>query len=391
MRRRILVVVQRFGDDVVGGSEHHARIAATRLARRHAVEVATTTALDYWTWAPHYRPGTEHLGDVRVRRFPVARGRSPAFKAFERRALFEPHTLADEYLWLFRQGPDAPELLEFLHREGGSYDAILFYTYIYAPTALGLPLVPERAALIPTAHDELPLGLAPYRVLFHLPRALGFLTPEERDLVRRRFRNEHVPDEVLGIGLDPPPPHSAEEFRRRRGLDGPLVVYVGQVSEGKACDELLVAWDAARADPALGGATLVLIGTVRMALPERPDVVALGRVSDEEKYGALAAASALVLPSHLESLGIVLLEAWQVGTPVLVQARNAVTAGQVARSGGGLTYGSALEFAAALRALLANGTEHGARGRAWVERECRWEAFDERLERLVDMAASDGR
>src|SRR5207302_9255206 len=106
----------------------------------------------------------------------------------------------------------------------------------------------------------------------------------------------------------------------------PLVVYVGQVSEGKAVDELIADWIAHR--EAGGGGKLALGGTQRMTPPEREDVVSLGRVSEEDKYALLAAADALVLPSHLESLGIVLLEAWQVGTPCLVSAKNAVTSGQ---------------------------------------------------------------
>jgi glycosyltransferase involved in cell wall biosynthesis len=125
-----------------------------------------------------------------------------------------------------------------------------------------------------------------------------------------------------------------------------------------------------------------------MDVPKRDDVRALGRVGEAEKWAALEAADALVLPSHLESLGIVLLEAWQVGTPVLVPAWNAVTAGQVARSGGGLTYASREDFPRALAALLAEGKGR-ADARAWVERECAWDAFDARLQHLVDMAAFD--
>ncbi|MGH2500660.1 MAG: glycosyltransferase family 4 protein [Candidatus Limnocylindria bacterium] len=387
--RRLLIVVQRYGEEVVGGAEQHARAAARRLARANEVEIATTTALDYWSWAPHYAAGEDEVDGLRVRRFPVASGRSRDFKDFERRVLFQEHGHADEWEWLCRQGPHAPALLEFLHREGARYRAVVFYTYIYAPTALGLPLVPERAALVPTTHDELPLGLAPYRALFHLPRAIGYLTPEERDLVQRRFRNEQVPHEVLGVGLDPPGPHDARAFRERHRLAGPLVVYLGQVSEGKGCDELLAHWAGYRARAEVPHATLVLGGTVRMAVPERPDVVALGRVSDEEKYALLAAADVVVLPSHLESLGIVLLEAWQVGTPVLVRASNAVTAGQVARAQAGLSYGTGDEFAEALATLLREGRARGGYGRAYVARECSWDAFDRRLARLVDMAAFD--
>ncbi|HEV8537192.1 MAG TPA: glycosyltransferase family 4 protein [Candidatus Limnocylindria bacterium] len=381
---RILIVVQRYGAEVVGGSEAHARVVAQRLAKLNEVEVATTTALDYWTWAPHFAPGESLDGPVRVRRFPIASGRRADFKDIERHVTQEPHTLSEERDWLVTQGPHVPELLEFLHREGSRYDAILFYTYIYEPTAAGLPLVAERAALVSTAHDEAPLGLAPYRALFQLPRAFGFLTPEERDLVHARFANAHIPSEVIGMGLDAPPWHDGEPFRERYAQRGPLVAYVGQVSEGKAVDELLADWTAYREGG--GAGTLVLAGTPRMALPEREDVVSLGRVSEEDKYALLEAADVLVLPSRFESLGIVLLEAWQVGTPCLVAARNPVTSGQVARAHGGAAY-ERDGFAGSLAAVLAKRDELGEAGNAYVARESAWPAFDARLEQLVDLVA----
>lgn len=384
----VLIVVQRFGDEVVGGSEGHARVVASRLARSHRVEIATTTAADYWTWAPHYPAGTSELDGVRVHRFPVAEGRDPEFKAFESKVLTGEHTLADEEAWLRKQGPHCPALLDFLHWQGADYDAVLFYTYIYEPTALGVPILPERAALISTAHDEAPLRLAPYRSLFQLPRAFGFLTPEERDLVHRTFRNEHIPHETLGLGLGAPGPFDVAAFRAAHGLVGPLVLYLGQVSEGKGCDELLAAWSAYRSRPNARAATLVLAGTLRMDLPDRGDIAALGRIPDTEKYAALAAADALVLPSRFESLGIVLLEAWQVGTPVVVRADNPVTAGQVARSGGGTTYRDIDGFASALDRAIDERGVLGAAGRAWVERESSWEAFDARLANLVALTAT---
>ena len=379
------MVVQRYGAEVVGGSESHARVVAHRLAMVNQVEVATTNALDYWSWAPHFPVGETMDGPVRVRRFPVTGLRSPTFKEAERHVLFEPHTLADEQGWLAMQGPHTPGLLEFLRREGKGYDAILFYTYIYEPTAAGLPLVPERAALISTAHDEEPLRLVPYRALFQLPRAFGFLTPEEQDLVHARFRNQHIPSEVLGIGLDPPPWHDAEPFREHYAARGPLVLYLGQVSEGKAVDELVADWIAHRESG--GAGSLVLAGTARMPIPLGHDIVSLGRVSDGDKYALLEAADVLVLPSHLESLGIVLLEAWQVGTPCLVSANNKVTSGQVARARGGASYDRG-GFAQALATVLANRETLGESGRVYVEAECAWPAFDTRLEQLVDLVAN---
>ena len=381
--RRLLLVVQRYGALVVGGSEQHARLVAQRLAQRHTVEVATTTALDYWTWAPYYAAGDDFLDSILVRRFPVAAGRDPEFKSFEHHVLEEEHHVADELAWPRRQGPDCPELLEFLHAHGQGYDAVLFYTYIYAPTALGLPIVPERAALISTAHDEYPLRLAPYRALFHLPRAIGYLTPEERAMVHARFHNEQVPGEVLGYAVGEAPAADVEAFREHHGITGPYVLYLGQVSEGKGCDELLAEWIAHRERGGAADMTLVLAGTVRMEIPDRPDVQVLGRVSEEDKAAALAGAVALVQPSRLESLGIVLFEAWQYGTPVLVHAANLVTAGQTERAAAGRSYADG-GFGAALDAVRARRDRYGASGRAYVERECSFAAFDERLERLVE-------
>ena len=384
---RVLLVVQRYGLDVVGGAEQHARLAARRLARRHHVEIATTTALDYWTWDPHYAAGIDTVDGLTVHRFGVLEPRDPAFKDFERHVLLEEHALGDELAWPRVQGPHCPGLLDFLHERGRSYDAVIFYTYIYAPTVLGLPLVPERAALVSTAHDELPLRLAPYRALFHLPRVIGYLTPEERSMVHARFHNEQVPDEVIGYALDPVPPADVGSFRERFGIDGPYILYLGQVTEAKGCDELLAAWTAYRETAGAAPLTLVLAGTVRMPIPERDDVRAIGRIDDAEKAAALAGAEVLVQPSRLESLGIVLFEAWQHGTPVLVQAACQVTSGQTARSAGGLAYDET-SFARSLAAVRADRAGFGERGRAFVDRECSFEAFDERLERLVETAAA---
>ena len=57
------------------------------------------------------------------------------------------------------------------------------------------------------------------------------------------------------------------------------------------------------------------------------------------------------------------------------------------RAGGGLAYARG-SFAGALAAVLAKPDELGASGRAYVERDCAWPAFDARLEQLVDMAAN---
>ena len=47
---KIAIVVQRYGADINGGAELHARYIAEHLSKHVQVEVLTTCATDYITW-----------------------------------------------------------------------------------------------------------------------------------------------------------------------------------------------------------------------------------------------------------------------------------------------------------------------------------------------------
>jgi glycosyltransferase involved in cell wall biosynthesis len=86
-----------------------------------------------------------------------------------------------------------------------------------------------------------------------------------------------------------------------------------------------------------------------MPISSHPDIIALGFVDEQTKWDALAACDLLVMPSPYESLSIVLLEAWAVGKPVLVNGRCEVLVGQCRRAQGGLWYTSKYEFSGSYR------------------------------------------
>ena len=67
---RAAIVVQRYGNEVLGGAETLARRIAELLAPEIELTVVTTCALDYLTWADHYPPGEAEVNGVRVLRFP---------------------------------------------------------------------------------------------------------------------------------------------------------------------------------------------------------------------------------------------------------------------------------------------------------------------------------
>jgi len=375
-RLRLAFVVQRYGPEIDGGAEYECRRVAEALAPHHDVEVLTTCARDYLTWRNVYPTGVDTVNGVRVRRFSVDRPRR--VRAFGRYADWlyaTPHTFLDEAEWVRRQGPLAPALVEWIRAHADDHDGFLFYTYLYLPTILGLPLVAHKAILVPTAHDERPIYLDLFRSLFRIPRALVFQVEEERGFVEGRFHTAHLPAAVIGAGIDPVTDADGERFRRHHELEGPYFLYVGRVDVEKGCRTLVEAflgWRERIAEPV----TLVLMGTVALKLPRHQAIHALGFRPEAEKHDAIAGATALVMPSPHESFSFVILEAWSQGTPVLATARSPVLRGHVERSGAGLLFDRVPgDFGAAAGSLVADDALRktlGERGRTYVESRYRW-------------------
>lgn len=383
---KLAVVVQRYGADLNGGAELHARYVAEHLAPHADVEVLTTSTTDYITWKNDLTPGVEQVNGIQVCRFPVSRERDPDdFGRRSEHVFGEEHSIGSELAWLRSEGPTSPALVKHLRRHGHEYDFCVFFSYRYYHAYHGARVTPDQAVLVPTAERDPALGLEIFGPAFRGVRALMYNSHEERALIQGVSGNERVPGVVVGIGSEVPSDPQPDRFRQRTGLQGPTLIYVGRIDENKGCKELFDFFQRyARLDPAL---TLVLIGNPIMAIPEHPRIRHLGFVSDEEKFDAMAAAELLVIPSYYESLSMVTLEAWALGRPVLANGKCDVLCGQCVRSNAGLYYKNYEEFAESLHTILTQRRLRealGANGRIYFDRHYTWPTIERKYLDMFD-------
>lgn len=384
---RVAFVVQRYGLEVVGGAETHCRQVVERMSSEYDIEVLTTCAEDYVSWENVYSPGVQNINGVPVRRFPVLGTRDSQFGTHTRKLISKPHTLQDEIEWLKAQGPNVPTLLQYIAEHHFEYDAFVFYTYIYLPTALGLRLAADRALLVPTAHDEQPLYLNVYKSLFHSARAILYNTVEEKQLLEEVFQIEYIPGEVVGLGIEIPEKTDPDRFRNTHNIRDPYVLYVGRISHSKRIHTLINyfrQFKKSHSNPL----KLVLIGNTEFSIPKHQDIISLGFVSDETKFDAMAGATAFLLPSEFESLSMVFLESLAVGTPVVSNSHSEVLLGHCQRSNAGLYYSNYDEFAASLKLLLANSKLRyamGENGKKYVKMNYSWESVIGKYKHYLDM------
>jgi glycosyltransferase involved in cell wall biosynthesis len=359
---------------------------------------------------------------VTIRRFANARMRDQqAFNVYSEWIYQNPHSHADEMEWLKQQGPWCPALIDYLRKHQQNYDVLVFFTYLYAPTVLGLEVNPAKSVLVSTAHDEPAIKLSIFKDVFSRPAAICYLTDSERQFVQGQFPERALLEEVIGVGVDmpqqhvyprmPPPPEDEPEpadeevegwidpdasrefpshlisrgamFRRRHRLYGPIALYGGRIDPGKGCEELIEYFSAYVKDG--GEATLALMGIRLMTLPEEPFIRFAGMLSDRERMQALEAATVVVCPSPYESLSLLALEALSVGTPILVNARSAVLVEHCVGSNGGLWYADQDEFVACLKLLVRDSRLRqalGRNGRDYVAKHYRWDVVLAQYERL---------
>lgn len=388
MLKKIAFVCQRYGLEVNGGAELHCRQLAERLNEYYDVEVLTTCAIDYITWENEYQPGEEMINEVLVRRFPTDFPRDiKMFGALSNEVFSNKmHSSKQEDEWLRAQGPVSSSMMAFIKENYQEYQAVIFMTYLYYPTAVGILIDIPNKLLIPTAHDEPPVYLRHYKKVFKAPKGIIYNTIEEQRFIQKKFDNANIPSIICGVGVDAPDPETLPSAEACFGIKGDYITYVGRIDESKGCKELFRYFrEYKRKHP--GELKLVLAGKAVMDIPRDPDIISLGFVSDEEKFALMRDAKCLVLASEFESLSMVVLESMIMGRPVLVNGKCMVLRGHCTKSNAGLYFENYAEFEGTLSYLLSHPEQYEQmreNGKKYVQQNYDWNVILEKIRGMIE-------
>jgi glycosyltransferase involved in cell wall biosynthesis len=321
---KVLFVARRYWP-AVGGVESFIRELASELAQRHQVTVLaqrvddgpSTRLTDSLRPPPSFDPFED--GGVRI---------EPLRASIPRRALMAPliaHVVPGLRRYAYGRSRVAAAALyaralaPVIATRAREADVMHVWgsDLLAAAAVRAARLAGTRAAITPFAHEgqwgDDPASAAAYRAA---DRVIGLL-----DADADVYRTLGVPDEQLAVcGVCSPgvAVGHGDRLRAKLGITGPLVLFLGVRREYKGLDALLEA--APLVGAARSGVTFAFVGpgpSLRNGTdPAR--ILDVGAVSDEERSAWLDAADLLCLPSAGEIFPVSILEAWSVGTPVLV-------------------------------------------------------------------------
>ena len=365
---RLLHVTHQYRP-AIGGSEKYMADLSEELARRgHKVDVASSRAKSVQTWQTEL-PAFEQLNGVNIHRFrSLARHRYTwhilnfGNDRYRRtgRWWYEPCIF-------FGNGPVIPGLAWHILRYGRRYDLIhiqtlpyFHFVYAYLCTrVVGRPVV-----LTPHIHADqlqvfdLPSFNAILRgadmVIVVSEREVSYLTARGVDS-KRIFVTRH------GIKLSELPYLDLQECRTRLEIpsDAFVLLFLGRKVAYKGLQTVLAAF--AQLQSHYPSLYLVSAGPptehsrhLARKYEGLTHWIDLDTVNDAQKVDLLNACDVLLLPSTGEAFGIVFLEAWTVGKPVIGARAGAIPSVILEEHDGLLVNpGDVAELARAIERLIA--------------------------------------
>lgn len=338
MSINVAIVVQRYGLEVNGGAEFHARKLAEKLQSEYNIHVLTSCAKNYrYRFENEYDACTQIINGVKVTRFKISYFRSSEenFSKLDSKVLKNEASNQELNLWLKEVGPYSQSLIDYVSNNSHKYNFFIFFSYLYATTTLTLDLVKNKSILVPTAHDEKPIWSKYFETFFSKPRFIAFNTKAEKKLVSEICNKEFRSNDIVGIGFDfhDEIVTNSEDY----------LLYIGRIRKEKNCD-LLFAYYLSLPNSLREKYPLILAGQSNMEIPVDKSIIHLGYVSEFKKRQLLSKCKVLINPSIYESLSMVVIEAWTYFKPVLVNKNSQVLRDHILESNGGMYFDSEKSF-----------------------------------------------
>ena len=234
---KIAFVVPRYGLDIIGGAEYHARQFAEHLNNFYDIDVLTTCATDYHTWKNVKKKGNDEVNGVSIIRFPVSKIRNgKKLEKLQYNVFHCAHTRKDELSWIHENGPYCMDLIHYIRDNKESYDYFLFFTFRYFTSYYGILEAQEKSILAPLAEDDNALLLTTTREIFSHTGKICYNAPEERELIlsKVQFMESDKYWDIVGCGID------IQITDQCKQIIKPYIAYVGRVEAlAKGCQAML--------------------------------------------------------------------------------------------------------------------------------------------------------
>jgi D-inositol-3-phosphate glycosyltransferase len=337
---RVLHVTHQY-PPAIGGSEKYIGDLSEELATRgHEVDVYTSRSLDYHEWVNELEP-RERMNGVDVVRFRSMRRTRFVWRVlnWSQNRYWKTRSRWLEPLIWFGGGPLCPGMFARLLSRLPRYDLVHLNCLVYGHVAYGYLAARLRhvpVVLTPHVHvdQECTYGVGyQLRILRGADHVLADTAGERDFLLKLGLEPRRVTVAGVGLRAEDYPAQDQAMCRRHLGLpeDAFVMLFLGRQVEYKGLEAALEACVALRArHPHM---VLLIVGPetdYSRALFARyrgqSGLHNLGAVPDSMRLAALNACDCLVLPSAGEAFGIVFLEAWIVGKPVIGPRTPAVAA-----------------------------------------------------------------
>jgi glycosyltransferase involved in cell wall biosynthesis len=407
---KVVHLIQRY-PPAVGGSETWCREVSQYLSSvGDEVRVLTMDILaeeEYWRDPPLHQ-WTVRLGrldwddGVLVRRYRRSLPVHLLYHLFFKLVL-------DRALHIYFYGPHSVEMYGRLFAEAPTADVVHLHTIPYPHNFIGYVvarLYRRRVVITPHFHPDHPHyeRWSNYWLLKRCDAVIAVSDYERDYLIKRGVAPRKIVVTGNGVHIEDYHPKDLAQFKaelfQRHGLSEAtkVILFIGRKLEYKGIVTLVDAFTRLSGER---DAVLFLVGPTSSWFEEfygkcsgkdRERIIDLGTVSEQAKVNLLHLADVLVLPSRFEAFGIVFLEAWACGTPVIGAASGAIP-GVIGDGGMTFAYGDVEDLAEKLRNTLNDkqrSRDMALRGQQRLHERFTWEKIGSATRKTYLPAGSGG-